>query len=184
MAKEPHYNMVAAALRMVHLYENGALESMNNPRNRPSNSQVVAMLGRHPMIREAAESTSSRRRTLSTLMPSSVVCFLEYTLTEIDRGRAEDFMEKLETGAYLAPGDSVKLMRDRLMSQKASKTRLPRKDLVALLIKSWNHYLSGSELRYLRMRNGEAFPLFNIPKEEASSAGSRTGYPVAVRQGG
>lgn len=74
----------------------------------------------------------------------------------------DEFFSLLASGSNLSEGSPILLLRNRLIANSHSRTRLIVRDIVALIIKAWNVHRIGGSLHLLRWtRDGakaEAFP--------------------------
>lgn len=68
-----------------------------------------------------------------------------------------DFFEQL--AGSKEPCQPVRMLRDRLMKNAYEKgARLPTDYIAAFIIKAWNAYITGAELKFLRYSKGGAHP--------------------------
>lgn len=97
------------------------------------------------------------------LMQPSLLAGLHYLFSFVDRCGADRFVEDLKVGAGMEKGDAVLLLRERLMKNHMSKSKLPRAEVAALAIKAWNARVENRSVQYLRWRtegdNPEPFPM-------------------------
>lgn len=152
---EANAKLIAAAVSWVWRYENGAMtKTGNNARPRPA--QSIDVLNRHPGIRDSA---SAGRECFKILAPSIGVA-AHYLFARIDKQKADEFFSSLASGENLNKTRGVYQFRERMIANKASKTKLRSIDIFAILIKAWNFERSGSRVKNLRWSNGanEDFP--------------------------
>jgi hypothetical protein len=71
---------------------------------------------------------------------------------------AEQFFDRLASGAGLTKHDPVYLLRERLRTNSAGKAKLPLLEIVALFFKAWIAYRNGKQVKCLRWNNGGANP--------------------------
>lgn len=159
-AQETNYNAVAAAVTWLWRWEQKKLELNRTP----SPEQVIAVLDRHPGVRESVAFTRNSG-WLKTYGGGSVSSFTHYVGSTIDREASDRFFDQLSSGAGMTEGSPVLLLRDRLVFNRASKTKLPALQVLALYIKAWNAALDGRSVRFLRWRQegdaAEPFPEFS-----------------------
>jgi len=72
---------------------------------------------------------------------------------------APEFFKKLQTGEMLTVTNPIYLFRARMVADKQSKAKLPTREILALLIKTWNAYISGQTFKVLRWSVEEKFPV-------------------------
>lgn len=146
-------NALAAAARLVVLYESGQLGSKD---------QVST-----PRIKELVEDNSllihatSRGRAISRgcdLRPA-VAAMTFYELMKIDDEKAQVFFDRLTDGANLPSGSPILALRARLRALRDERTYLPTEVLVSLVFRTWNAWRSRRSLTSLPLyRNGEPIP--------------------------
>lgn len=75
----------------------------------------------------------------------------------IDSDSMQDFIDKLCKSDQSV--SSIRLLSDKLTSNSMSKQgRLPQKVIAALIIKAWNYYMVGAEMKQLKFTAGGAHP--------------------------
>lgn len=72
--------------------------------------------------------------------------------------RLDAFSEGLETGANLGDNDIRLRARNLFFNRAAAQRRADSRSDMAILIKSWNCYVSGRSLGVLRYSSDSAFP--------------------------
>lgn len=123
--------------------------SVQNSNMRPTNQQIERMLDHHPNMRDAVSLSvgKSSRRIMST---KAIAAFMYYAAGKIDYEKRDKFFEFLITGASMTEGHPVLLLRDRLLSNKTSKAKLPHYEIFAITIKAWNAFYAGKKMQNLR----------------------------------
>lgn len=135
--------------------------------NRRISPRTIKMLveQEHPKIRESIGFVETVIRTPNALtnIPKSTVGGLHYLFTQVDKEKADRFVQDLAFGAELVSGDAMLLLRALLANNKTSKRKLSPKYLVALTIKTWNARMRGDSPKLLRFSAGagEEFPLID-----------------------
>jgi hypothetical protein len=129
-----------------------------NDRARPSSSELIETIERHPGM---ADQISLARR-LKDYGSAGVMTFFIYHLRQDAPHLADEFLEKLETGQDIERGSPLTEMRDRLMvlrpqalpetqdNKKAKKNEMaaakaktknaPRKDVLRTLLDGWEAF--------------------------------------------
>lgn len=149
---EKNANLVAAAAKIVFLFkENKGAPVFNN---RVTPIQIEKTLALYPEIRQSA---SIADKTKKILLPS-VAASLWVLFWQKDRELANEFFARLEDGASLTRHHPIKTLRDRLIVNSASITRLRQKELCAFVIKAWNAVRVGKEMRICKFTDDEKFP--------------------------
>jgi hypothetical protein len=119
-------------------------------------------------IRNAVRFSSENRG--DCLMPRSLIGLLHFVVCK--HGLIKEvslFFDRFNSDVDQVATDPVRLLRQRLLAEKLSKTSLPREEILALLIIAWNKWLSGTPVSSLRWRSvGPAampFPTISIKKD-------------------
>ena len=73
-----------------------------------------------------------------------------YCMAAIDRDRTVNFAERLASGEDLTIGNPILILREMLLSDLSAPRRMPQRHQAELVIRAWNAYHAGDELRYLR----------------------------------
>lgn len=95
-------------------------------------------------------------------LPTRTAGLLFYKFSEINPDDAQDFFFKLASGEGLNRGHPILTLRNFLINFKAERGQKNQVYVSALVIKAWNKYREGQDLRHLRFTSGganpEAFP--------------------------
>ncbi len=113
-----------------------------------SNTEIEALVAKYP---EAAESIQTKVSGKS-LIPPSVLDACHYLFSRKDANQADEFVQKVVKGAGLDEGSPFYVLRERLVANSLSKSKLSRPYIMALCIKAWNAARAGKTMRYLRWR--------------------------------
>lgn len=160
LRKEANWVDVAAVTRRVYLWERGARRNSGN--TQPSVPQMLATLEAHPEIRYSAEVANRVSRRLP--VPKSVIGLCHWLFSQIDAYDCEVFFDRLADGADLSKTDPVFVLRRAVIDNAngSSVARFGDVVLTVYVIKAWNAYRAGDEMKILRWRAGganpEAFP--------------------------
>lgn len=133
-------------------------DSSFSTRNKVSNAEILDMMQRHPAIRSSLRFSN----TLHSMAPASLVCALHYIFSMVNENAAGVFFDKLIHGEGLDKRDPVLLLRNRLISNAISKSKLSKRYIAALFVKAWSAHIKGEKITILRFReeghSPEAFP--------------------------
>jgi hypothetical protein len=165
---------VAAIARMVYRWDHGVRHQVGGvsiTAAEASTSALTALIDSDPTIQEA--STVARRLGKVGLQPRAVgLCFVLFSrISYLD---ARDFFDRLDSGANLANGSPLLALRrwgnqnmtlaSSRLSNRAARisSREEHAESVAAIIKTWNAWRGGKELRRIRVAlggaNAETFP--------------------------
>lgn len=146
---------MAAALAVIEKYMTGRADATV----RYSNTEITDMIQKYPGIREAINASHNT----NGLLPASLLDACYYLFSRKDQSLADEFVDKIVRGTNLEEGTPWYALRERLMKNSMSKSKLPKHYLMALCIKAWNSARSGTPVRCLRWREegekSEQFPV-------------------------
>jgi hypothetical protein len=168
-------NHLAAAVRTGWRWETGCLIGPGTP----SRTETVQWLANNPGTTDSLGRVI-RMRLSPLKFRASVAAPLHYVATRIAPEVTEPFFEKLETGAGMAVGDPVLVLRNMLLSdaqRPPGKKRIGNGSdsttrLLAFSVKAWNAYVQGRSISYLKWQRAP------------SKAAKREDFPEIVGTGG
>jgi hypothetical protein len=96
------------------------------------------------------------RKQLLRLCPGGWAAAMLYVCGRKMPDAARCFFDQLASGAIDSP---VHLLRERLIANVASKSRLKKETVMALMVKSWNAYSSAKPMGVLKWADEEKFPV-------------------------
>jgi hypothetical protein len=129
----------------------------------PTNTECLTFLEQHPETRDSAKVAATVRKT--GRLPASVIALTHWVFAKIDAEDAAWFFDRLGSGADLEQYHPVWTLRKRAAELNDNAGRVPEDMLLAFVIKAWNAYRDGTELRILRYKPGGASPeKFPMPK--------------------
>lgn len=151
----PNATRVSALATMVLQDAKLGIDKMTNYESRPTKPE-------HHDFRRRNESElqSALVLRMDHICSPRVLDFCNFTFRRIGLDLAGKFISDLTIGNGVTTDNPVWLLRKRLNENAASKSKLPPKELVALIFKTWNAYISGKPMRVLRWngQSGEEFP--------------------------
>lgn len=92
--------------------------------------------------------------THNTLAPRSLIALAYMLFSNVDSEDADDFFDKLQTGANLAEDDPIYALRRILTQSDRSSSGLENYRKMGLFIKAWNAYRTGARVKQLSFRTG------------------------------
>jgi hypothetical protein len=150
---EVNTRRLAAALAMIERYYTSRMQAATVY----SNTEIKALLDKHPGVRDSIKK-SHASKTTGLILPA-VLDSCHYLFSQKDADAADDFIHKLVTGTGLQEGEPYYCLRERLIRNSLSKTKITRVYMMALCIKAWNAERQGSKLGTLKFAEGESFPI-------------------------
>ena len=146
---------VAAALVMIERY---MTKRVNNNQTKFTNTEVEMLLKKHPGIRDCIIASS----TIKRLIRPAVIDACYYLFSQKDKAMADEFVDKVLRGTNLDEKSPYSLMRERLVANTTSKSKINAPYMMALCIKTWNLVRLGKNARSLAWRSSgesqEDFP--------------------------
>lgn len=152
---EANANQLAAAVLWVWHYLARKMPSYV-ARDAPSIPMRHDLLQVHPGLRDAIV----YGRMAQHLLPKSLGTALFYLMQRTDVPLAMAFFETLSHGENLTKGMPVYVLRNRLIANSQSKSKLPPQYLAALTIKTWNRFILNRPMHILQWKGdgAEDFP--------------------------
>lgn len=146
---------LAASLAVVDRYMTGRMNAFV----RYTNADIEHLLSKYPGVRESVTKCGSGA---IGLVPFSIFAGLHYLFALKDSELADLVMNKIAKGAELVEGEPIYVLRERLMRNSLSKSKLGGTYIAALMIKAWNATRSGNRVHSLRYTESgdtvESFP--------------------------
>lgn len=151
---EKHARDLAALLTLIERYMTGkALTGIEY-----NNSEMQVLLMKYPDARAHLVSDTSKAR----LLPPSVLNVCHYLFSKKDPVLAREFLEKIVTGTGLEKGDPWHALREKLLDNLVSTSKLPKAQIWACCVKAWNCAREGRRITRINLlregANAEDFP--------------------------
>jgi hypothetical protein len=157
-----NYSACAATVRLILQYQNETITKTGQHRMPQENLRIYLKKNR-ALLTASVSSVVSLRKGIEKLMPISHACFAYHISRTKHPDKAQEFIEKLSTGADLKKGDAILLFRQRMQDLDGVKHKLTQVERLAMLIKVWNAFLIGRPLGVLRWnRDVEQFPKIEL----------------------
>ncbi|WP_051844056.1 hypothetical protein [Streptomyces sp. NRRL S-813] len=150
----PNAVQLAAITRRALMWKQGVYRNVGS--RPPTNAETLTFLGEHPELKDSTSIAVSLRKAVA--LPSSVVGLTHWLFSAIDKDDTDWFFDRLGTGANLEQFHPVWTLRKRAYEISNEPGRVPEDMLLAFVIKAWNAYRDGSQLRLLRFTPGGANP--------------------------
>ena len=171
MAGVANTSTVVGALRLCVLFERGMFDGSargggrKDERRNISNHEVVEAMAMHPGIHDAVTTYNrlmkDRNGSNGLMMGGSLASFFIYQFSKQNAEKASEFFLALAGRVAPENGSPVFKLRERLISNRISKAKLPAKDIAAMTIKSWVQFRDGKKANErLGFKSTEEFPSF------------------------
>lgn len=151
MRGEASATSLASTLRLLVNYEQRETFKFP-PEAHPTAQQMFDLLERQPDIRSSIP-TGKRVRD-SVGIPQSIAGALDYLFGLVHREDADAFVQDLVTGANLSETDPIFALRRYMNGNRGNSQGVSLPVLGALIIKTWNAWQRGDEVRLLTYKPG------------------------------
>lgn len=153
---QTHAAELAAILALIWGYDNGG-----DWFSVPSRSDLRLVLEKNPSVRESLAAIAVGRKL--AIRPTALCASHFLMAREHGREMADRFLASVASGADLAEGDPVLVLRNYAMNVAGSRLHRPNtQEWLAICIKAINSWLLGRQLKQLRWRRvgpgAEKFP--------------------------
>lgn len=155
-------NSIAAIVRIINSYKHSGIVKVNTMVD-PEPHEYPVLIERYPGVIQA--STYARAHIKSGLLTVSLLGSLWYILGEISSESRNEFFKKLMSGADIEMGSPIHVLRIRLEQlaiARRSKAAVERENMTAIaamVIKAWNAFRENQEIKILRFKRNESFPV-------------------------
>lgn len=153
LAGHPNSITLAALATRVYKWDSGQVRSNLY---RPTHAQLLSIIDRYPQLPDAL--TYGSRIYNAVKLTQSVGAFSWWLFSAVDEADAEVFVDRLVDGAGLQEGAPILALRRTLLSNSQARAKQPDFVLIALMIKAWNAYRDGREVKLLVWKSGGATP--------------------------
>lgn len=143
---------VSALAKLVMVHRRHGISKMNNPFCHPTKTEMQS------------EVESNFDKLDAALVPHKLLCapriadFCSYVFREKDPAAAQKFMAEVMTGESIKKSDPAFTLRQRLIDNNNSKSKVESLYVMALFLKAWQYYRAGKPLHTLRWTGAEEFP--------------------------
>lgn len=146
---------LAAALVVIDKYVTGRIQKSV----KYSNMDMENLLLKYPDV----ENSILTGVETKGLIPPSILDACHYLFSKKDPDIANEFVTKIIKGTGMQDGCPWYLLRERLVGNSLSKSKLPHCYIMALCIKAFNYKRLNADIKYLRWfekgNNAESFPI-------------------------
>lgn len=166
MRGEKNANVLAAAARLLVVYDKTGNPFHGNPEAQPTARESEEFVDSNPILRKIVNEFV-RDKWIRRYVGAPLAAMCKFCFLQVDNESAEMFFDELSSGVVDGAGSPVLLLRDRLMENKASKEKVSKKYLAAITFKSYGYYVGKESRRFLRVREqgpGPELDLFSIQK--------------------
>lgn len=144
----PNDSGIPSMIQMYNLLKNNHFGS-GQINNRLTNAQILEKYYQNETLwQEAFRKSSSWYMSFAKILSKSFIGGFYLLLKDIDPEQAEKFMTELCTGINIS-NDTMLVLRNRFMQDKMSYKKINETIKTIFMIKAWNCFISGVELKRL-----------------------------------
>lgn len=147
------FRVAASAISLVIKYHEGKITNAYSA-NTTTPAQIVEYAKANPHIDDSVRFGGR----LSKIVAPSVAAFAHHLFHSIDAVDAGEFCSLLETGEGLCKGHPAHTLREKLITNRGSLAKLRQEHVAAYMIRAWNAFRRGEELKILRWSTSDPFP--------------------------
>lgn len=148
---ETHSAALASALKLALLYSDGRLYK-DRKVQAISNGEMKDFLVDNPEIRDSVSFIYSHTRTIDLTPTVKIVAHWLFANAS-SREQADMFFELLASRVGLPKGSPILALDSRLREMRRQRTRLTHRDELALVVKAWNYWRTGRDVRALAAKS-------------------------------
>lgn len=146
-------SVLAAASRVLWFYDGPGVTQQVNGHLAPDRGELADLVDDNPGLARSAQIC----RGAEHIVPPSLITFVHFVATRESGGDSDMpdlFVEGVATGEKMQVGDAPYTLRERMMFLRAKWGRgfkAAKLDTLYMIVRSWNAFAKGEELRSLRM---------------------------------
>lgn len=163
MGKSRQVELAATLTRMAEYLKNPASVGAKNSF---AHSELLDVLEMCPGIENSIQAV----QPCSKLMPNSQLGWLYYLANQENPEMAQEFFYAFSTGQGLTKTSPLYHLRQRIENDRADGFHSPVREMLALLVKTWNNHISGNPVKALKWQTSEPFPILVLPRSNAEGA--------------
>lgn len=148
-------NNVAAALRLLHCYDEIPYDYQAWVRYKASPAHLVGLLGKYGNLHDAYLLGRGAMRITSPSSMTAAITIIGRDRPELD---LERFLHPLRTGANLGIGSPILALRTQCENNLRLKKRITGVTLLGLILRSVNHWIEGNRSQHIVFNESQPFP--------------------------
>lgn len=149
----PNASATAAIVMKIWEWRTGSIQWS---KEKPTHQQLLAVFMSIPDIEIDVRRSNAARKSIRA--SGAVYGLASYLFRSINEPDAAAFFERLTSGSGLSEFDPIHLLRKVLIDNAGAKYKRRNPELLALIIKAWNHYRDGNTIKQLKWTAGGATP--------------------------
>lgn len=156
IAGEKHCTSLPACLNIVHLYYEGKAHwtSKLTMYGMATNRAYQSLLEMYD-VRDSVRWAVSHK---TPLVPVSIMSGCHFILSRVHPEQASSFMQQLATGTGIRQGSPMQRLMSVLTENAASRNKMPRGQMLGMILNTWNAVRSGRNITRMRATDGVKYP--------------------------
>lgn len=128
----------------------------NLGRNKISNSIVIDFVKNNPELTDIVAHFHNKNNRTFRMIVTSGICACYWLMSRKNTAIADEFMEQYYTGVNIVDGSPIGVLRNKLINDSVSKSKLNLESKMSLMIVAWNLYRKQKTVK--RIDVPETFP--------------------------
>lgn len=127
--------------------------------HRVSNTDIISWYNENTHVIDLLKEADKLKSSFSSVLSRTFIASFMYLFNEKSVLHSEDFMRKLCVGLGIDTSSPIFVLRKKLIQDRMSKSSLPQREKMAIIIKAWNAYRLGKKAKVIRWnKETENFP--------------------------
>ena len=127
--------------------------------SKSSNTDLWNFFEENRSIEKFVSTSQNLYGEFGRVLPLTTIAAFRFLMAEKNVTDSDDFWKSVCSGLALEKNSPVKILRQKLITDKISKASLPFKEKKAITFKAWNCYRTKKEIKVLRWnKDNEPFP--------------------------
>lgn len=148
------------AAELLHHWDNGDIRDIFNTRKKAQKRDHLKIIEKYPDIVTSTKWVNSLK-SLKALMYPDTRGFYHFLFSRINATSTEEFFTMMDSGEELYVGHPIHTYRKRIYDNLRANVKgrvLTKKEELVYVIRTWNAYIEGREVKTLRMTEDGAIP--------------------------
>jgi len=148
--------LTSQIIKFIYAIRNGKYSANRNTIRNLSNQDAIPYLQTLDNMSNSVEfvKTLSKNKGHQALIGKPVLGGLHYLMSEIDKDKADYFIEKISTGIDLGENSPIIALRNKLIKAKTNnRYKLTNMAMLENVVQSWNYLREGSEVKNIRIKS-------------------------------
>ena len=156
--KYKYANSIAAAVKFIYYFDNGSYNTRPTKEMKKylTSSKFLEWMDKNSTITDFVEDTMRLRANGDKMLTPSIFCGLKWILDRYSKDRSDIFFQQLSDGIGVDRDSPLFTLRKKILSTKFSGTgnqriKLSTRELVFIIIRTWNAFVKGDTLTYMKV---------------------------------